>query len=432
MSSELADISDLIYRMHSLSCRLTSISRAKLTSSETLGRDITRICRSTRRRNSPAVMPEYVHGLSLWPPVTSITIATDGMFSRILQDDLVQLKVWVNESPRNLLTVIVAKSTWDYELIAALRALLSTCYIIVWHPDATEDPMARIKAFQSGAGMVTNDLEHLQEGLRRITGIRGTGDLACPWCGLDGLSSLELWQHQPLYHIHEPDMLGSQCPACRRWAAHLTRHINLTHGPDQLADHRTGVFALAVVRRPTDGKFLLVQERHGVGYWLPGGGVDPGESLTAGVIREAWEEAGADIKVTGILTIDSFHNGQWRRIIFLAEPVPVSDAAAEATAAATDGPLAASPAAAEAAAAASDAPGPALRRPSARYRCKTLPDVESAGACWASVGQLEGLPLRSASEPMTWIPWVAGGGRVLPLDPAACPQLGQVFPDFTL
>lgn len=231
------------------------------------------------------------------------------------------------------------------------------------------------------------------------------------------------------------------------------------------------------------------QERYHEGYWIPGGGVDPGESLRDGVVREAWEEAGARIKVrhacegrardgfggcharsalvgptylpchgertkliiasnacsctrlhvlhpishdvctgldvchvmpcrrqvTGILTVESSHHGAWRRVIFLAEPdVPSLP----------NDPRVGVP----------GAGGTADPRV-AEALCKTLPDVESAGACWAHAHEVPQLPLRSASEPLTWIPYVAGGGRVVPLpleDPEACPDLARVFPDVPL
>ncbi|GIL93442.1 hypothetical protein Vretimale_12727 [Volvox reticuliferus] len=177
----------------------------------------------------------------------------------------------------------------------------------------------------------------------------------------------------------------------------------------------------------------LLQERYGEGYWLPGGGVDTGESLRQGAMREAWEEAGADIVVTGILTVESLHRGLWRRVIFLAEPVPFLANRDNGGEAAADPALTISdtdPAAVRAASsfAAADAAG-SLRH---RYRCKTLPDVESAGACWVAVEELEALPLRSTSEPLTWIPWVANGGRVLPLNPEAVPEVARTFPDFQL
>lgn len=44
----------------------------------------------------------------------------------------------------------------------------------------------------------------------------------------------------------------------------------------------TGVFALAVIRRRSDGRFLLTQEFGREGFWLPGGGVNRGESLQQG------------------------------------------------------------------------------------------------------------------------------------------------------
>jgi ADP-ribose pyrophosphatase YjhB (NUDIX family) len=50
---------------------------------------------------------------------------------------------------------------------------------------------------------------------------------------------------------------------------------------------------------------------------------------------------------------------------------------------------------------------------------KTLPDFESAGACWVRLEQLGQLKLRSAEVPLTWFPHVAGGGA---MDPLVQPQ----------
>ncbi|KAG2422965.1 hypothetical protein HXX76_015636 [Chlamydomonas incerta] len=368
------------------------------------------------------------------------------LFSQQLPADVAQLRGWVTGAPGRLLTAIVA-GAWDFSLLVELRRLAPAVYVILWHADAVEDAHNRIRAFQSGARMVSHDHEHLREALALITSIRGAAaaaadaaaageaaaaaeaglaapgtvaqlSYACPWCGLSGLTGPELWLHQPLYHIYELDKTKVDCPMCRHHTSRLTRHINLRHNPaGPGADERTGVYALAVVRRPGDGKFLLVQERYGEGYWVPGGGVDPGESLVGGVVREAWEEAGARIKVTGILTLESSHRGSWRRIIFVAEPLPQPLPTAAAAAP--------SPSSASAAAAGGSAPDAALRR------CKTLPDVESAGACWVTAAELEGLPLRCVSEPRTWIPWVADGGKVMALDPAA-PELTKLFPDYPL
>lgn len=57
------------------------------------------------------------------------------------------------------------------------------------------------------------------------------------------------------------------CPACGHVTRNLTKHINRTHGPEgpEGPEDGTGVFALAVVRRRSDGRFLMVQERYEVG-----------------------------------------------------------------------------------------------------------------------------------------------------------------------
>ena len=123
------------------------------------------------------------------------------------------------------------------------------------------------------------------------------------------------------------------------------------------------------------GKFIMVQEPLGVGggYWLPAGRVDPGEKLTQGAIREALEEAGIHIEITGVLHL-SLTNAL--RVIFLANPVQGRQ----------------------------DTP-------------KTVPDFESAGAMWISAEDVQrNLPqsyCRSgrATEPLEWFPKVADGER---------------------
>ncbi len=123
-------------------------------------------------------------------------------------------------------------------------------------------------------------------------------------------------------------------------------------------------------------------------------------------------------QVTGVLVVESYERGEWRRVIFAAEPLPDPEALAQE--AAEMGPL-------------------------PRYRVKSLPDCESSGACWVSAVELEApkagraagqrsrcpLPLRSASEPLTWIPHVAAGGAVQPLEPPPA-ELLRVLPDVPL
>jgi len=51
------------------------------------------------------------------------------------------------------------------------------------------------------------------------------------------------------------------------------------------------VSAYAIARR--DGRVLVMEPVYPPGRWdLPGGGVDPGETLAEGVTRECWEETG--------------------------------------------------------------------------------------------------------------------------------------------
>ncbi|KAJ3114710.1 hypothetical protein HDU96_001759 [Phlyctochytrium bullatum] len=142
---------------------------------------------------------------------------------------------------------------------------------------------------------------------------------------------------------------------------------------------RQPVFALVVVRRPTDGKFLMVDEVARQGWWLPGGGVDVGEDLVKAAERETLEEAGVAINVKGILRFEytPSPHGFRLRVIFYGEPVDPSQ------------------------------------------KPKTIPDIESAGACWVSLDQIgEHLILRG-KEPTVWFTYVANGGAVWPLSSLA-------------
>ena len=83
-------------------------------------------------------------------------------------------------------------------------------------------------------------------------------------------------------------------------------------------------FALVICRNPKDGKFLAVEETKNRGWWIPGGGVDAGESFRQAAHRECLEEAGVKIELKGILRIDHHLYGASEgkmRVIFYAEPV---------------------------------------------------------------------------------------------------------------
>lgn len=83
----------------------------------------------------------------------------------------------------------------------------------------------------------------------------------------------------------------------------------------------TWYFALAVVR--LGHRFLLTQERkYGASWSIPGGRVEPGETLTAACIREVLEEAGVPVRLDGIYRIEHAANGSTSRVraIFAATP----------------------------------------------------------------------------------------------------------------
>merc|ERR1712110_198828 len=64
---------------------------------------------------------------------------------------------------------------------------------------------------------------------------------------------------------------------------------------------------------------VLVEERYPYGKWyLPCGKVDPGETIINAAIRETREEAGIDVEITSLISIDE-QGGSWLRFNFLAK-----------------------------------------------------------------------------------------------------------------
>jgi len=82
---------------------------------------------------------------------------------------------------------------------------------------------------------------------------------------------------------------------------------------------------LGVVRQPGTERFALVHEKQQRGWWLPGGGVDAGQTPEEAVVRETEEEAGLLARVTGLLRLEYGQGGVTSgrlRVIYAAEAEP--------------------------------------------------------------------------------------------------------------
>lgn len=131
-------------------------------------------------------------------------------------------------------------------------------------------------------------------------------------------------------------------------------------------------FAVVVVRR--GDRFLLVHERKfGQRWYLPAGRVERGETFEEAACREALEETGIPVRLTGILRVEHSPGPEASRmrVLFLAEPA--------------------------------DGTPP-----------KSVPDEESLGAAWVRPDELPGYPLRG-DEVQELFDWVASGAPVHPL-----------------
>lgn len=144
-----------------------------------------------------------------------------------------------------------------------------------------------------------------------------------------------------------------------------------SHGPR--GPIPTWYFALVVVRR--GHRFLLTQERkYGATWSIPGGRVEPGESLASAAVREVLEETGVPAKLDGVLRVEHSpgESSARIRVIFLGSPL--------------------------------DDTAP-----------KAVPDDESLGAAYLTLDEIRERPLRGA-ELRVLLETVADGCQVFPLD----------------
>jgi 8-oxo-dGTP pyrophosphatase MutT (NUDIX family) len=84
-------------------------------------------------------------------------------------------------------------------------------------------------------------------------------------------------------------------------------------------------FVLVVIEHA--GRYLLIHERRpGEGWYLPAGGVEPGETLIEAAVRETQEEAGVLVRPTALIALDHGWVGSGGavtrfRFALLADPV---------------------------------------------------------------------------------------------------------------
>ncbi len=83
--------------------------------------------------------------------------------------------------------------------------------------------------------------------------------------------------------------------------------IDHYHDPDAPRPNRLIPAASAVVADP-DGRILLARRRDNELWTIPGGAMEPGESISQTAIREVKEETGIDVEVVSLVGIYSDPN----------------------------------------------------------------------------------------------------------------------------
>eukprot|EP00743_Colponemidia_sp_Colp-15_P003619 GILK01003905.1.p1 GENE.GILK01003905.1~~GILK01003905.1.p1 ORF type:complete len:375 (+),score=27.41 GILK01003905.1:93-1127(+) len=279
----------------------------------------------------------------------------------------------------------------DYSRVNQVKKFLEqvgfrrkTLFRCVFSPEVAENALAITELFKHGCHMVSASVEDMVCTTKLICHRSRRGTFSCQYCGLDKLEEDELWTHNQVMHTNAPN-IAADCPICRSRTRNYSVHLFENHGPvgrgefpGENVASTCFSFALVVVRRPSDGKFLLIQEYCNQGWWLPGGKLDAGESFEEAAKRECKEEAGIDVVLKGVLRFEHTPQRDYNRmrVIFYAEP-------ADAT-----------------------------------QLPKSIPDYESLGACWVSYTDLPQLPLRGP-EPLLWAKYLENGGAICPMSSIA-------------
>lgn len=85
--------------------------------------------------------------------------------------------------------------------------------------------------------------------------------------------------------------------------------ISLMYGSTVVEGMRVRVGVGVVVRGP--GEAILLEKRRDCGWWgMPGGRVEPGESVVDAAVREVFEETGLTVEVTHLIGVYSDPDGR--------------------------------------------------------------------------------------------------------------------------
>ncbi len=205
-------------------------------------------------------------------------------------------------------------------ICANLRAQFRSLFIVVFDEAASQSALIRQSAGDSGVNMVTSSIADLTQVIETIRthhiaspGIARCvcvlvvgaewlvvaavapwsiclsllssdhlslvyigGKFRCPYCPKVFGSLAHLHEHSPLYHILYVQSKRMVCTVCgNKQVKNMAVHLHEQHAPEGYPhpnDTKSPLygFAMVVCRRPSDGKFLLVQEFANEGYYLPG------------------------------------------------------------------------------------------------------------------------------------------------------------------
>eukprot|EP00183_Erythrolobus_madagascarensis_P002421 CAMPEP_0185850486 /NCGR_PEP_ID=MMETSP1354-20130828/4604_1 /TAXON_ID=708628 /ORGANISM="Erythrolobus madagascarensis, Strain CCMP3276" /LENGTH=388 /DNA_ID=CAMNT_0028551173 /DNA_START=84 /DNA_END=1250 /DNA_ORIENTATION=+ len=300
------------------------------------------------------------------------------------------------------LDVVVFDADKDGDLSPTIRAAAGTrkdaVFVIAYAQNAASSAAERIKlcSGSAGANMVTFDPDHVFSAVKKIVSRFRDGEYTCPFCGAEGFTEDDLWEHVPLFHINSRSDSRGLCPipcgnksqfelapshrSRDNWQVHLRNEHGMPGRGEEPKEARAPTpvwpFALVIVRN-RHGKFLLVQQFASRGYWVPGDRVNPTEDLQTAAIRVVKDQAGIDIELTGVLRVSYTPQSNFARLRVIYVGRPTHDGEAQSL--------------------------------------KTIPDYVSVGAAWVDSGELDGLKTHG-DEPSIWFPYVARGAYIAPLE----------------